>query len=942
MRRKWWLALLAAFISICCLFTACNVTENNGESLSDSGTQSEESIDDSSDNGTDDSTDNGMGDSSTQTPCEHTGGSATCTKRAVCELCEKEYGELAAHEYKLLTYNGTEHWYECVCGAVDESTKQAHEGGSATCEAQAICSVCKQGYGKISDHDYAKVNYNKIRHWYECECGVVDESSKKLHTGGSATCSKQAECSICEQPYGNFANHDYTEYKYTETTFWYECVCGEKGEEQPRMAIKDCVDFVVDVEAGRDIRVLQLTDVQTISCDQKRYADRVSANSAADIFTGYQRYIGQVIERYDPDFIIMTGDNTYGEFDDYGEQHLALIEFMDSFEIPWAPVFGNHDNESNMGVDWQCEQFEKSEYCLFKQRELTGNGNYSVGLTQGGELKRVFYMLDSNGCGNMSAISLANGHSKTTAGFGDDQIEWYSKSMEIVKGSYPDAQLSMAFHIQIAIFEDAFRQYGYSASTIRNNPINLDTLDSAKANGDFGYIGREPKGPWDYGNTVWNTIKKYGVDSVFVGHEHCNSASILYDGVRLTYGQKSSTFDRYNLMKADGTITNTSVTYSGTPIMGGTFIQLSQNDGSIVDAGLYLYDHALGWEKPTVEEEKITIDNIPAGATVTEFDFNGTDFDATVYTDGIKDGRAKQMTDTTSVPAGFTGGVYSQTTNDLTCVGVKFDKEVNADRLMAVFVKMYVSNYSITSGKDPLLRIYNDSVNSILNGQTYTGMGGEYGKWVYVDILDLLKGSSGIIDGGKLAPFSLLYRFYGAEAGTAYFDSITVVSDGDMYAFDEAPEDDGAIETVHGGKYYAYKASDFDGVAGMLGGNKTAFMAIDKSSYSIQFSLTPAAFAGQLWVYGYASESSPTSGIGVCLTSSGVTIKNGKGTVALNAGQTYEIEVGFVALFNGNTVYTFVKVNGTVVAWEFIESYHKTAGNIAIVSKNASDSFTIA
>ena len=132
------------------------------------------------------------------------------------------------------------------------------------------------------------------------------------------------------------------------------------------------------------------------------------------------------------------------------------------------------------------------------------------------------------------------------------------------------------------------------------------------------------------------------------------------------------------------------------------------------------------------------------------------------------------------------------------------------------------------------------------------------------------------------------------------------------------------------------------GIAGTLGGNKTAFMAIDKSSYSIQFSLTPAAFAGQLWVYGYASESSPTSGIGVCLTSLGVTIKNGKGTVALSAGQTYEIEVGFVALFNGNTVYTFVKVNGTVVAWEFIESYHKTAGNIAIVSKNTSDSFTIA
>lgn len=164
---------------------------------------------------------------------------------------------------------------------------------------------------------------------------------------------------------------------------------GEDGEESTPepdepVPVKDLVDFTVDVEEGRDIRVLQLTDVQTISAEQKRYPNRISDSGKADTYLGYQRYIGQVIERYDPDFIIMTGDNTYGEFDDSGEQLVALIEFMETFEIPWAPVFGNHDNESNMGVDWQCEQFENAEYCLFKQRTLTGNGNYSVGITQGG------------------------------------------------------------------------------------------------------------------------------------------------------------------------------------------------------------------------------------------------------------------------------------------------------------------------------------------------------------------------------------------------------------------------------------------------------------------------------------------------------------------------------------------------------------------------------
>ncbi len=704
------------------------------------------------------------------------------------------------------------------------------------------------------------------------------------------------------------------------------------GDNTPK-EIADYVDFVVDVETGRDIRVLQLTDIQTLSCDQKRYESRVSSSTPADTFMGYERYVGQVIERYDPDFIIMTGDNTYGEFDDYGEQFLHLISFMDSFEIPWAPIFGNHDNESNMGVDWQCDQFEASEYCLFKQRGLTGNGNYSVGLTQGGKLKRVFYMLDSNGCSNMSAISYANGHSTTAVGFGEDQILWYSESMEAVTETYPEAKLSMAFHIQISVFADAFKQYGYSSSTIRNNPIDLDTMDEAKAAGDFGYIGREPKTPWDQDHKVWKTILKYGVDSVFVGHEHCNSASISYQGVRLTYGQKSSTFDRYN-SNADG------------PVMGGTYINLSEEDGSIADAGLYLYDKTLGYEKPEdpVEEEtKITIDNIPEGATVTEFDFNGTDFDTTVNTTAIKSEDAEKLTDVSGVPEGYTGGVYGYTTSNFGCVGIKFPQNVNADKILAVFVKMYVTDYTVTSGKEPLLRIYNDEENTILIEKPYSDLGGETGKWVYVDILELINSAQGIVENGILAPFTFLYRFYGDTTGTVYFDSITVVSNGDIYNFDkpEVPDEERATGTVRGETYYQYSIDEFQYIKGELNGGSTLFLSIKEESYSFKFNLTPETFKGQLCLYGYTSKSSYQSGIRVSITSKEVKIGSGSGSKTFIMDRAYEFEVGFVKLFNGNTVYTFVKVDGNLVAWELVEAYGKTAGNIAISAQKTQDLFTL-
>ncbi|MBQ7780086.1 MAG: metallophosphoesterase [Clostridia bacterium] len=684
--------------------------------------------------------------------------------------------------------------------------------------------------------------------------------------------------------------------------------------------LSDYVDFVVDVEAGRDIRVLQLTDVQTISTDQKRYPTRVTPSLPADTLNGYKKYIGQIIDRYDPDFIIMTGDNVYGEFDDGGERLIELIEFMDSFEIPWAPILGNHDAESFMGVDWQCEQYESSEYCLFKQRELTGNGNYSVALTQGGRLMRVFYMLDSNGVGNASKISLSNGHTTSTVGFGEDQIDWYTKSITAVKKKYPNVKLSMAFHIQIQAFSKAFRQYGYPLEL----PINLDKLDEAREKGDFGYIGSALKTPWDSDSTVWNSIKKLGVDSVFVGHEHTNSASIKLQGVRLTYGQKSSTFDRYNTDKNG-------------PVMGGTYFDLSYKDGNIADSGLILYDQTLGYDGPVADA--FNPDKVPEGATVTVLDFNGTDVDATVTTDTVKGLAVQDVTSLSTVPSGFDGVLYGGASNNASAIGIKLSKSVNAEKLLGMYVKMYVSDYSVASGKSPLIRIYNNKDNSILNAAQFNTLGGKTGEWVYIDILGLLKGSSGIVESGKINPFSLVYRFYGDTIGKIYFDSLTLVSDGDPFIFDSSASQSSA--TVRGETYHQYSASDFAKETAAFKNAGTAYYDIAKKSYSFKFTFTPKYFSGNFHVYGFTDKSDVTSGIGICLNNDGIAIDKYKTSYTFESGKSYEIETGFVSLHNGNTIYVFIKVDSQLVAWELVEAYGKTVGNVALVYDGTDGSVAI-
>lgn len=189
----------------------------------------------------------------------HTGGTATCTAKAVCSVCGEAYGELAAHvadsTYK---YNGEGHWTACATCGTPMSNQEAHAGGTADCQHKAVCDVCGQPYGELDASNHTggirwAQTAETHQAFYLC-CGAAagaeanhswnDESVCTecgygcAHTGGTATCTALAVCDICGHTYGDLLPHDYrwvidqeatteaTGLKHEECT-----ACGDKRSE---------------------------------------------------------------------------------------------------------------------------------------------------------------------------------------------------------------------------------------------------------------------------------------------------------------------------------------------------------------------------------------------------------------------------------------------------------------------------------------------------------------------------------------------------------------------------------------------------------------------------------------------------------------------------------------------------------------------------------------
>ncbi len=274
-------------------------------------------------------------------------------------------------------------------------------------------------------------------------------------------------------------------------------------------------DYIaIEKDPDEDFVVLNLADVQL--------KDNVVYGTAGE-YT--EVMVEKLIEEKKPDLITLTGDNAWGT-----AAYLRLVKMMEAYEIPWAPVMGNHDGQGCANEFWAAYHLYKAEHCLFEfgPKDM-GYGNYIINITENGRIIHTLFMMDTH-----NGVTFTDSSGTQVSGYDglwNNQIEWYKwavKGIEKIEGK--PVESTVFIHIPLPEYEAAWSE-AYNEDEGSFNPDYA--VDS------FGGK-REAVSCSVQNNGFFSVCKELGsTKNVVAGHDHVNNFSVVYQGIRLSYALKT-------------------------------------------------------------------------------------------------------------------------------------------------------------------------------------------------------------------------------------------------------------------------------------------------------------------------------------------------------------------------------------------------------------------
>ena len=244
-----------------------------------------------------------------------------------------------------------------------------------------------------------------------------------------------------------------------------------------------------------------------------------------------------VVKATNPDLVLFPGDISGCNIGVSTEEELItylneLTAYLEANEIPWAHVYGNHDDNLGVALEKQQEIYMSYPHCVSKRGldTIDGVGNFVLPILAHDKDVPVFNVwgLDSHNDNNhfkkeygipddvkiMMRNHMGDGGSNDNARY--NQIEWYMNTSKAIENHFGYKVPAILFqHIPLPEYciiprnPYTCRMDGHILDEICSNELNFGLFASCLQRGD--------------------------VKGIFCGHEHLNDFTGVYCGIRMSY-----------------------------------------------------------------------------------------------------------------------------------------------------------------------------------------------------------------------------------------------------------------------------------------------------------------------------------------------------------------------------------------------------------------------
>lgn len=218
-------------------------------------------------------------------------------------------------------------------------------------------------------------------------------------------------------------------------------------------------------------------------------------------------FVGRVLDDEKPDLVVLTGDQVNGETaPDAQSAMFKIAELLVTRKIPYAAVFGNHDDEGSLSRGATMSLMEQLPFSLSEAgpNTIDGVGNYYVEVLAHGNNKHsalTLYFLDTHG------YSPDERQFRGYDWLKPNQIKWFKDTAQNLKEAeshkhYTHIHLDMAFiHIPLPEYAD------------KSNDVVGTWKETVTAPG--------------FNSHFKDALVEEGIKAVSCGHDHVNDYCAL-------------------------------------------------------------------------------------------------------------------------------------------------------------------------------------------------------------------------------------------------------------------------------------------------------------------------------------------------------------------------------------------------------------------------------